>query len=211
MTQGPPHKLAAGYRRFRSKSYPAERALYQSLSEGQKPHTLVIACSDSRVDPVHIFGAHPGDLFVVRNVANLVPQIDLDGGRHGVSAALEFAVKRLAVEHVVGMGHGRCGGIEACAIGLDKLDSQFLGPWLEPLQPARDEVIARVGEDSLATVCDQMELLAVEHSVRRLHQFPFVTEAIKTRGMQLHGARFSIASGILEWMDADGVFVPVVP
>ena len=207
MTQGPPHKLAAGYRRFRSKSYPAERALYQSLCEGQKPHTLVIACSDSRVDPVHIFGAHPGDLFVVRNVANLVPQIDLDGGRHGVSAALEFAVGRLAVEHIVVMGHGQCGGIEACAIGLDKLESQFL----EPLEPARAEVMARDGEASLATICNHMELLAVEHSVRRLHQFPFVTEAIKSRGMQLHGARFSIASGILEWMDADGVFVPVVP
>tara|TARA_R110000744_G_scaffold77899_3_gene153603 strand:+ start:107 stop:742 length:636 start_codon:yes stop_codon:yes gene_type:complete len=211
MTQGPPPKLAAGYRRFRAQSYPQERALYQELSAGQKPHTLVIACSDSRVDPVHIFGAHPGDLFVVRNVANLVPQIDLDGGRHGVSAALEFAVGRLAVEHIVVMGHGQCGGIEACAIGLEKLESQFLGPWLEPLEPARAEVIAKVGDANLAMVCDHMELLAVEHSVRRLHQFPFVTEAIKNRGMQLHGARFSIASGILEWMSDDGVFLPVAP
>lgn len=211
MTQGPPDKLAAGYRRFRATSYPAESALYRELSQGQKPHTLVIACSDSRVDPVHIFGAHPGDLFVVRNVANLVPQIDLDGGRHGVSAALEFAVGRLEVEHVVVMGHGQCGGVEACAIGLDKLESTFLGPWLEPLEPTRAEVIARVGEASLATVCDHMELLAVEQSVKRLHQFPFVTEAMKSRGMQLHGARFSIATGVLEWMNADGVFEPVLP
>ena len=211
MTQGPPEKLAAGYRRFLSTRYPAKRALYQQLCKGQKPHTLVIACSDSRVDPVHIFGANPGDLFVVRNVANLVPQIDLDGGRHGVSAALEFAVERLAVEHVVVMGHGQCGGIEACAIGLEKLDSQFLGPWLEPLEPARAEVMARDGEADLAEVCDQMELLAVEHSVRRLHQFPFVTEAIEKRGMQLHGAHFSIATGILEGMNDEGVFEPVAP
>ncbi|WP_417496651.1 carbonic anhydrase [Maricaulis sp.] len=211
MTQGPPEQLAAGYRRFRATSYKAQSSLYQELSQGQKPHTLVIACSDSRVDPVHIFGARPGDLFVVRNVANLVPQIDLDGGRHGVSAALEFAVEQLAVKHVVVMGHGQCGGIEACAVGLDKLESTFLGPWLEPLEPTREEVLAKVGEASLATVCDQMELLAVQQSVGRLHQFPFVTAAVKSRGMQLHGARFSIATGILEWMRSDGVFEPVEP
>lgn len=207
--QGPPEQLAQGYRRFRSADYPAQSALYQELSQGQKPHTLVIACSDSRVDPVQIFGARPGDLFVVRNVANLVPQIDLDGGRHGVSAALEFAVEQLAVENVVVMGHGQCGGIEACAIGLDKLDSTFLGPWLEPLEPARQEVLARGGDSSLASVCDQMELLAVHQSVQRLYQFPFVREAVNGRGMQLHGARFSIATGILEWMTSDGLFEPV--
>lgn len=211
MMQGPPEQLAAGYRRFRATNYRAESELYRELSQGQKPHTLVIACSDSRVDPVHIFGASPGDLFVVRNVANLVPQIDLDGGRHGVSAALEFAVERLRVENVVVMGHGQCGGIEACAIGLDKLESTFLGPWLEPLEPAREQVLAKLGEANLATVCDHMELLAVHHSVTRLHQFPFVTEAVKSRGMQLHGARFSIATGILEWMNADGTFEPVAP
>lgn len=211
MTQRLPEQLAAGYRRFRATNYREQSALYRELSQGQKPHTLVIACSDSRVDPVHIFGARPGDLFVVRNVANLVPQIDLDGGRHGVSAALEFAVKRLEVEHIVVMGHGQCGGIEACAIGLDKLESTFLGPWLEPLEPARAQVMAKLGEPSLPILCDHMELLAVQHSVERLHLFPFVSAAIESRGMQLHGARFSIATGILEWMNADGVFEPVEP
>jgi carbonic anhydrase len=211
MTQGPPEELAQGYRRFRETSYVEQRTLYRELTQGQTPHTLVIACSDSRVDPVHIFGARPGDLFVVRNVANLVPQLDLDGGRHGVSAALEFAVGRLKVSNVVVMGHGQCGGVEACAVGLDKLESTFLGPWLEPLLPAREAVLARLGEAPIETVCDHMELLSVQHSVARLHQFPFVAEAIRTRGLQLHGARFSIATGVLEWMGEDGVFEPVEP
>lgn len=211
MTPEPPEQLVAGYRRFRATDYKAQHSLYEDLCLGQSPHTLVIACSDSRVDPVHIFGARPGDLFVVRNVANLVPQIDLDGGRHGVSAALEFAVKRLAVKHVVVMGHGMCGGIEACARGLDKLESTFLGPWLQPLESTREQVVAKIGDAGLETVCDHMELLAVQHSVERLKQFDFVNEAIRSRGMQLHGARFSIATGILEWMNSDGVFEPVEP
>lgn len=205
----PPDPLLDGYRKFRASEYPAQRSLYAELAKGQQPHTLVIACSDSRVDPTRIFAAAPGSLFVVRNVANLVPPADDDGGRHGVSAALEFAVGTLKVEQILVMGHGQCGGIAASAQGIDPTESTYLGPWLEPVEPARAEVVAEVGEGDLDVMCDRLELNSIRHSVARLRQFPFVEQAISERGLQIHGARFSIETGLLEWMDEGGEFQPV--
>jgi carbonic anhydrase len=205
----PPQPLLEGYREFRRDAYKTQRAHYAELAKGQNPHTLIIACSDSRVDPAVVFNARPGDLFVVRNVANLVPPMDDDGGRHGVSAAIEFAVSALRVDHIVVMGHGQCSGVAACVAGVDTTAFKYLGPWLEPLEPARAEVVAGhagAGEDAL---CAALELSSIRHSLDRLHEFPFIEQAIRERGLGLHGARFSIHDGVLEWMGEDGEFDPV--
>ncbi|MDF1767476.1 carbonic anhydrase [Maricaulis sp.] len=209
MTIQPPKPLLDGYRAFCRDAYKTQRAHYEELSKGQSPHTLIIACSDSRVDPAVVFNARPGDLFVVRNVANLVPPMDDDGGRHGVSAAIEFAVRALGVDHIVVMGHGQCGGVAASVAGLDTLSFKYLGPWLEPLEPARAEVHAEHAGGDNETLCDALELNSIRHSIERLHQFDFIERAIADRGLQLHGARFSIHDGVLEWMGADGAFAPV--
>ena len=200
-----PETLIAGYHRFRANRFREQSALYEELTQGQKPHTLVIACSDSRVDPAVIFDCAPGELFVVRNVANLAPEY-APGGVHGVSAALEFAVKVLKVKGVVVMGHKQCGGVAACAGGLEKLDSEFLGPWLEVMESARAEAEKLTGDGDHAVLVDMLELRAVAHSVERLKHFPFVREAIEECGLELHGARFGIATGQLEWMQEDGTF-----
>lgn len=204
-----PETLVAGYQRFRLNRFQEQSALYEKLTEGQEPHTLVIACSDSRVDPAAIFDCAPGELFVVRNVANLTPDY-APGGVHGVSAAMEFAVKVLKVKGIVVLGHKQCGGVAACAGGLENLESEFLGPWLEVMQSARSAAVSEVGEADLAALSDVLELKSVQHSVERLKTFPFVREAMETRGLELHGARFGIAGGVLEWMQADGQF-EVVP
>jgi len=170
----------------------------------------VIACSDSRVDPAAIFDCSPGELFVVRNVANLTPDY-APGGVHGVSAALEFAVKVLKVKGVVVLGHRQCGGVAACAHGLDKLDSEFLGPWLEVMETARADAISEVGVEDAEALAQSLELHSVRHSVNRLRQFPFVQRAIDAQGLELHGARFGIASGELEWLSPDGHFILVPP
>ncbi|WP_019962003.1 carbonic anhydrase [Woodsholea maritima] len=203
--------LIAGFRRFRAHGFTKQRELYEELEKGQSPHTLIIACSDSRVDPAEIFDARPGELFVVRNVANLVPPYDHDGGRHGVSAALEFAVKALKVKNILVMGHGQCGGVAACAHGIEKLDFEFVGPWLEPMLPAREASVEALGESDIDALSNDLELRSVEYSVARLKEFPFVAEAIAERGLTLHGARFSIATGELEWMSPEGAFDRVAP
>jgi len=205
----PPETLINGYRRFKDGRFRVEQAHYAELAEGQTPHTLVIACSDSRVDPAAIFDAAPGELFVVRNVANLVPPAEEGGGLHGVSAALEFAVKVLKVKGVLVMGHGDCGGVKACASGLDGVPNTYLGPWLSTMEPAREEVTAELGDGPLEAIADTLELVSIRHSLERLKQFPFVREAIEARGLELHGARFAIHSGKLEWLQADGRFSAV--
>ena len=111
-------RLIEGYRRFRTEFWPGQRERYEALANsGQSPETLVIACSDSRVDPQTVFGAAPGELFVVRNVAGLVPTYQPDAGYHGTSAALEFAVRVLKVKRIVVLGHVHCGGILAMVEG----------------------------------------------------------------------------------------------
>ena len=201
--------LVEGFRRFRAHGFSKQRDLYEELTKGQSPHTLVIACSDSRVDPAEIFDASPGELFVVRNVANLVPPYDHDGGRHGVSAALEFGVKALNIRNVLVLGHGQCGGVSACAHGIEHLEYEFVGPWLETMLPARLESVSRVGDKDCVALAQDLELRSIEHSVARLKQFPFVAEAMAAGLLSVNGARFSIASGELEWMMSDGTFESV--
>ncbi|WP_420432931.1 carbonic anhydrase [Hyphobacterium sp.] len=206
-----PPQLAAGFSRFRADLYPRQKQLYEDLADkGQKPHTLVIGCSDSRVDPSQIFDASPGELFVVRNVANLVPPYETDGGYHGVSAALEFAVTVLKVSNILVLGHKQCGGVHACAGGHSESDSIFLGHWISALQPALAEVRKNLdaGAD-VDTHAEHLELNGIRHSIERLKTYPFVKSALDSSDLIIHGARFGVADGELEWMNDDGHFQPV--
>ncbi|HEX8469234.1 MAG TPA: carbonic anhydrase [Allosphingosinicella sp.] len=201
-------KLIDGYRRFRQTDWARERERWSQLAEGQSPRVMVIACSDSRVDPTQIFDSGPGEMFVVRNVAALVPPYETTAGRHGVSAALEFAVTQLEVAEVVVMGHGFCGGCAAALTGQydDAVhgEGHFIADWIELLRDARDKVRAEHGEDFRA-----MELEGVRVSLANLRTFPWVREREADGRLKLHGAYFAIADGVLHLLDeGSGEFAP---
>ena len=200
--------LLEGYHRFRETGWAAERERWSRLAEGQSPRVMVIACSDSRVDPTQIFDSGPGEMFVVRNVAALVPPYETTAGRHGVSAALEFAVTQLQVEEVVVMGHGYCGGCAAALTGqYDDAahgEGHFIADWIELLREARDKVRAEHGQDFRA-----MELEGVRVSLANLRTFPWVSEREADGRLRLHGAYFAISDGVLHLLDeAGGEFAP---
>lgn len=191
-------ELLKGYRDFRDGPYQQQAELYETLGKGQSPKIMIIACADSRAEPAEIFHAAPGQLFVVRNVANLVPPYEETEGLHGVSAALEFAVGALKVEHIVVMGHGGCGGVNASLSAADDRPiGQFVGPWVQLLDSARDSVL-RSGSDDPQT---DLEHAGVGASIENLMSFPFVREAVDAGTLQLHGAWFAIALGELHWRD----------
>lgn len=193
--------LLDGYRRFRTTGYPQQRARYDALRDGQAPKTMVIACSDSRVDPALIFDVGPGEVFVVRNVANLVPPYETGGGRHGVSAALEFAVTQLEVEDIVVMGHGGCGGVAAslahrfedAGVG----EGFFIRHWIDLLDDARDEIEAQ----HVANPQRALEEAAVRVSLANLRTFPCIPQREDAGRLRLHGAYFAIADGVLHVLD----------
>ena len=205
--------LITGYHRFRTGDYRRQRERWAELSEGQSPKVMVIACSDSRVDPSQIFDARPGEMFVVRNVANLVPPFEPDNRYHGVSAALEFAITQLEVEELVVMGHGFCGGCAAALTGqFDHAGhgaGHFIAHWIDMLVEARDPIRARhpeLGREAFF----EMELEGVRISLRNLRSFPWVREREESGRLKLLGAWFSVADGLLHVCDeADGVFAPV--
>ena len=204
--------LFEGYRRFRATDWPAERARWAELAEGQSPRVMVIACSDSRVEPAVIFDARPGEMFVVRNVAALAPPFETTPGRHGVSAALEFAVTQLEVEEILVMGHGLCGGCAAALSGqFDDAPhgaGHFISEWVGLLRNARDQVRAK--HDQLnAEAYLEMEWAAVKASLANLRTFPWVAERERDGRLTLHGAHFSIAEGRLYVLDeAEDAFRP---
>ena len=202
--------LIDGYRRFRGGDWQRQRDRWAELSEGQSPKVMVIACSDSRVDPAQIFDVSPGEIFVVRNVANLVPPFENDAGRHGVSAALEFAVTQLEVPEVVVMGHGACGG---CAAALTRKfagaapgEGGFVAHWVDILDEARARIVAEHGTGPEATAA--MEYEAVRVSLMNLRGFPFVAEREVAGTLTLRGAHFAITDGVLRVLDDGGEFVP---
>lgn len=190
--------LFEGYRRFRAQHLDARAALYRTLDHGQQPPVCVISCCDSRVDPVTIFDAEPGQLFVIRNVANLVPPFRAGDGLQGTSTAIEFAVRRLKVRHIMVLGHAKCGGV-AAALG-DKVvdDSVFLGNWISLLETAK----ARAG--ATGDVQAAVEQESVRVSLERLTGFPFVDAAVKAGTLSLSGAVFSILDGRLDVLDSIG-------
>ena len=204
--------LVEGYRRFRTNEWQNERQRWSELAEGQSPRVMVIACSDSRVEPAIIFDARPGEMFVVRNVAALAPPFETTPGRHGVSAALEFAVTQLEVEEIVVLGHGLCGGCAAALTGqFDGAISgagHFIASWVSLLDEARDAVLAK-HEKVDATAFVEMELRAVQVSLQNLRTFPWVAERVAAGKLALHGCHFSTNDGKLYVLDeAEGVFRP---
>lgn len=193
-------ELIEGYRAFRNGTYRRQAELYEALGEGQSPSIMLIACADSRAEPSDIFNAAPGQLFVVRNVANLVPPYETTPGRHGVSAALEFAVTSLEVDHIVIMGHGGCGGVHASLSAARNAPvGEFIGPWVKLLDSARDKVLAANPDDPQTA----LEYEGVETSIANLMTFPFVAERVKSGQLSLHGAWFAIKLGQLHWRNAE--------
>jgi carbonic anhydrase len=205
-------ELIAGYRNFRRNRYETEALRYRKLGrEGQAPHTLVISCCDSRVEPSVIFDAGPGDLFVVRNVANLVPPYEPDGEYHSTSAAVEFAVTGLEVKRILVMGHASCGGVNAFLQGLvdETHKTGFIGKWMSLLDPAVDAVEAIPMEEE-GKRQKVMELASVKLSLDNLMSFPFVKERVEADTLKLYGGYFGIAEGVLQLYDAErGEFHPV--
>lgn len=204
--------MLEGYRRFRRTGWVDQRTRWETLSGGQSPRVMVIACSDSRVDPTQIFDTSPGEIFVVRNVAALVPPFETTPGRHGVSAALEFAVQMLKVEEILVMGHGLCGG---CNAALTRAmhdaphgEGGFIASWISMLDEARDDVIAHHGHD-MAEAGRAMEQAAVKVSLANLRSFPWVREKEEAGTLALKGAVFAVSDGVLHILDeAEGQFAP---
>ena len=206
-------QMIDGYRRFRETGWKRERERWSQLAEGQNPKIMVLACSDSRVDPSQIFDARPGQMFVVRNVANLAPPFETSHGYHGVSAALEFAVTQLEVEELLVLGHGSCGGCAAALTGqfddADHGQGHFIATWVDILKDARDSVRAKheaLDEEAFLA----MEREAVKVSLANLRTFPWVIERERAGRVSLHGGHFSISEGRLYLLDeAEGEFRPV--
>ena len=194
-----PDTLLKGYHRFAKGRLNDERERYRTLArEGQRPSTMIIACCDSRAAPETIFDMGPGELFVVRNVANLVPPYEPDGGQHATSAAIEFAVAGLGVTQIVILGHGRCGGIAASLDpdGQPLSPGDFIGKWIGLLKPSAE----RVAQTDFLTPAERqtaMERFAVRGSIERLRSFPLVTNAEREDKLSIHGAWFDIESGEL--------------
>ncbi|HEY0311238.1 MAG TPA: carbonic anhydrase [Allosphingosinicella sp.] len=206
-------RLLDGYRRFRTTGWPRERARWSELAEGQSPEVMVIACSDSRVDPATVFDANPGEMFVVRNVAALVPPYQPDSNYHGVSAALEFAVTQLKVREIVVIGHGFCGGCEAALTrSFDDArggEGHFIAHWIDLLDPARDAVLAHHQGALGRSAFQEMELEGVKVSLANLRTFPWVAAREAEGSLRLRGAYFAISDGILHLLDeTDGTFAP---
>jgi carbonic anhydrase len=200
-----PADLLTGYHRFRDTRYPAERERYRRLAdEGQRPRTMVIACSDSRSGPETVFDASPGELFVVRNVAALVPVYAPDDRSHAASAALEFAVLALGVRSIVVMGHGRCGGVAAAFDDASPLTTtDFIGTWVSPLRDLADELDPSDRSDP-ARSHRALEFRSIEQSIVNLRTFPWIRSREGAGSLALHGAWFDIALGELHGLTGAG-------
>lgn len=197
-----PKHLLEGYKAFATQRLPTEQSRYRELSvKGQFPEVMVIGCCDSRVSPEVIFDVGPGELFVVRNIANLVPVYQPDGAAHGVSAALEYAVTVLKVKHIVILGHAQCGGIRAFVDKIEPLTpGDFIGKWMQMfIKPG--EVVEQRDHETMAQFVERIEKAAVFRSLENLMTFPFVRKAVESGQMQTHGAYFGVAEGSLFVLD----------
>lgn len=202
------HRLIEGYRQFHQTYYQKHRDMFDQLAQGQSPKAMVISCCDSRVDPGLIFDALPGEIFTLRNVANLVPPFSPDGNYHGTSAAIEFAVCSLNVEHIIVLGHARCGGITAL---LGAHEGEFIGPWMRMAEPARDIALAQVGDQNHELLHRVCELETIKLSLANLAAFPFVQQRVGAGRLTLHGWYFDIEKGeLLAVEEENGNFERVV-
>ncbi len=205
-------QMIDGYRQFRSGDWKRQHDRWEELQDGQSPQVMIIACSDSRVDPAQIFAVDPGELFVVRNVAAMVPPFETTPGRHGVSAALEFAVQFLKVREIVVMGHGMCGGCKAALTqemhGTELGQGGFVASWIALLDDARDAIARELGTEG--RVAERaMEQAGVKVSLANLRTFPCVREKEANGSLKLRGAFFAISDGVLHLLDeATGDFAP---
>jgi carbonic anhydrase len=199
-------RLLEGYRRFRTNVWPAERDRYAALARrGQSPETLVIACSDSRADPQTVFGAGPGELFMVRNVAGLVPPYEPDANHHGTSAALEYGVRVLKVARIAVFGHADCGGVRAMVEGAPEEAQDFVGTWMKIAESVKGTIPAETEDCDVLTHCEHG---VVRLSLANLRTYPWIEEAVDAGRLELHGFRFDIRTGVLLKLEDDH-FVPV--
>lgn len=198
-------ELIEGYRTYRRGWSEAERDLYRHLVEhGQAPKVMIVACCDSRVDPSIILGAKPGSLFTLRNVANLVPPYTPDGAYHGTSAALEFAVAHLQVEHIIVLGHGLCGGIRALYDSdPNAANTDFIMPWMQIAAPAREHVRKTCGHMPPPLQQRAMEQEAIKVSIDNLRTFPWIRDRVEAEKLHLHGWYYALAEGLLMALDPE--------
>lgn len=204
--KSPPAYLLDRYRGWRRSRFEDDRAWFARLAAGgQHPRAMVVACCDSRIDPVALFEGEPGDLFVVRNVAGLIPPFAPDHALHGTSAAVEYAVTALQVAHIVVVGHSNCGGVQAChdmcSGATEHPESSFVGRWMEILRPGYERLgDARGGRPERLRALEQEAVLV---SLRNLESFPFVAAALDDGSLSLHGAWIDIGQGLLHAFDRD--------
>lgn len=201
-------RFITGFRVFQKDYFGPDSSHFDPLKEGQNPRTMLIGCSDSRVDPAILTNSSPGDLFIVRNVANLVPPYQLDDALHGVSAALEFAVCHLEVEHIIILGHSNCGGIKALMDGACGCKGGgFISHWMSIASPAREQILTELHDKDADLQCRAAEQAAILLSLENLHTFPFIDERIKQGHLSLHGWYFDLIQGeLLEYHTEHGTF-----
>lgn len=208
-----PDSLTDRYRRFRLRTFTAHAEHYEHLaSQGQNPDTMVISCCDSRVDPETIFTALPGEMFVMRNVANLVPPHETHGRFHGVSSGIEFAVLNLHIKNLIVLGHSGCGGIKAALNqhAAIQTEAQFISRWMSMLDEARLSVLASHQTGNDAERQDALEKEGIKNSIKNLRTFPFVKEREEAGELALFGTHFDIGTGVLSVLDDDtGAFKPL--
>ncbi len=204
-------RFISGFMRFRRKYFGGDQELFSQLKQGQTPDAMVISCSDSRVDPAILMDCEPGDLFVVRNVANLVPPYESGGGLHGVSAALEFGVCVIGVQRIIVLGHRQCGGMHALMHGIPEgASAEFIGGWVSIAVRAKERVLAEfpgASDEGQRCACEQASILV---SVENLLTFPWIKERVQQGTLILHGWYFDIETGqLLAYDPYKGRFEPL--
>ena len=204
-------RLIDGFHKFRNRYFVQDKELFEQLnSEGQTPKTLVIGCSDSRVDPALLLQANPGDIFVIRNVANLVPPYEEGGGYHGVSSAIEFAVNYLKVENIVVLGHEHCGGINALWNSDTNQQNAFINSWVQIASEAKIEVLQESPDAPLKDQLDSCAKKAVLISMENLMSFPFIQQRMKLNNLKIYGWFFELDGGrLLEFNFAEKKFIDI--
>jgi carbonic anhydrase len=202
-------KFISGFKSFRDEYFCRDDSPFSELRDGQHPTTMVIACSDSRTDPSLIMQCEPGEIFVVRNVANIVPPYETDLGYHGVSSAIEYAVKSLAVSNIIVLGHSCCGGIEALMKQDTGPDSEFIDKWLSVMNPVRAEVMEHFGAVDKES-CTACEMAGILRSVTNLMTFPWIAERVAAGTLDVHGWYFDMGTGqLLSYLHQTQAFEPL--